>query len=218
MGRAGLRWRALGGVVGPAAFIGAWAVLGTRVAGYSPVENPISRLAAVDAPTRIAMTGGFAAFAAGVGLYATEASRAISPATGLAAGATALATLGVGALPLGSELGDMPHSIAAGSAYAALALTPIAGAVALRRGGRTGLARVSLAVGLTTGALLAASASGTSMTGLLQRAGLTLGDIWIATTALAVIKPSRLMNERSSGTCGGAAPPPNRTAPEDPSQ
>lgn len=218
MDRAGLRWGALGGVVGPAAFIGAWAVLGTRAAGYSPIENPISRLAAVDAPTRVAMTGGFVAFAAGVALYATEASRAISPATALAAGATAVATLGVGALPLGSDLGDMPHAIAAGSAYTALALTPIAGGAALRRSGRTGLARVSVAVGLTTGALLAASASGTSMTGLLQRAGLTLGDIWIATTAIAVTKPSRLLNERSSGTSGGAAPPPNRTPPEDPSK
>lgn len=191
MACSGTRWRALGGVVGPVAFIGAWAVLGPRVQGYSPVADPISRLAAVGAPTRVAMTGGFAVFAAGVGLYATEASRAISPATGLAAGVTALATLGVGALPLGSSVGEVPHAVAAGGAYAALTLTPIAGASALRRSGRAGLARLSMVVGVASGVLLAASSSGTSMTGMLQRAGLTLGDAWIASTAIAVARGSR---------------------------
>lgn len=183
-----VRWRALGGVVGPAAFIGAWAVLGTRLAGYSPVENPISRLAAVDAPTRAVMTGGFAAFAAGVGLYATEARKALSPATALAAGATAVATLGVGALPLGSDLGDGPHAVAAGAAYTALALTPVAGALAFGRRGQRGLFRLSMGAGIATGALLAASASGTSFTGLFQRAGLTVGDVWIAATALGITR------------------------------
>ena len=45
------RARALGGVVGPGVFIATWAVLGARAEGYSPVQDPISRLAATDAST-----------------------------------------------------------------------------------------------------------------------------------------------------------------------
>ena len=43
---------ALGGMVGPAAFVGAWAVLGARLPGYDPTQDAISRLAADGAPTR----------------------------------------------------------------------------------------------------------------------------------------------------------------------
>lgn len=61
---------AAGGVVGPVAFITAWAVLGSTQPYYSPIADPISRLAAIDAPTSVAMTGGFLAFAAGALLCA----------------------------------------------------------------------------------------------------------------------------------------------------
>ena len=54
----------MGGIVGPAAFIGAW-VAGTVVLdGYSPITDAISRLAAVGADTRWLMSTGFLAFAA----------------------------------------------------------------------------------------------------------------------------------------------------------
>ncbi|MGB4746437.1 MAG: DUF998 domain-containing protein, partial [Candidatus Microthrix parvicella] len=49
----------MGGIVGPAAFIGAW-VAGTVVLdGYSPITDAISRLAAVGADTRWLMSTGF---------------------------------------------------------------------------------------------------------------------------------------------------------------
>ena len=182
------RARALGGVVGPAAFIAAWSILGSRLEGYSPVENPISRLAAVGAPTRVAMTGGFVAFAAGVSGYAVEARRTLSPSTAVAAGVTAVATLAVGALPLGASFGDTPHAVAAGSAYAALALTPLAGAAAFRAQGRHGLARLSIGTAVAIAALLVGSTMDTEMTGLFQRSGLTVGDVWIAATAIGMAR------------------------------
>ena len=43
------RWRAFAGIAGPATFIAAWSVLGATRSGYSPVHDPISRLAAVEA-------------------------------------------------------------------------------------------------------------------------------------------------------------------------
>ena len=54
--------------MGPAAFVAAWAVSGATTDGYSPVHDAISDLAAVGAPTRVAMTAGFVVF--GVGLIA----------------------------------------------------------------------------------------------------------------------------------------------------
>jgi hypothetical protein len=49
-----VRLLALGGVIGPVAFVGSWALAGATTAGYSPLDSAISELAAVDAPTRVA--------------------------------------------------------------------------------------------------------------------------------------------------------------------
>src|SRR4051812_28975626 len=107
--------RALGGIVGPAAFVAAWASLGPRAPDYSPVHDPISRLAAVGAPTRVAMTAGFLAFSAGVLPASTVLRRTHSPATGAAAATAALATAAVALAPLGASFGDVPHAAAAGT-------------------------------------------------------------------------------------------------------
>ena len=66
------RWRSIAGAVAPSVFITAWAVLGARTDGYSPVDDPISRLAAVGAPTRIPMTAALVAYAIGLGAYAGQ--------------------------------------------------------------------------------------------------------------------------------------------------
>ena len=63
-----LRLLALGGVIGPLTFIGCWAIAGAVTDGYSPIDDAISDLAAVDASTRVAMTVGFVVF--GLGLIA----------------------------------------------------------------------------------------------------------------------------------------------------
>ena len=164
---------AIGGIAGPAAFITAWAVLGARAKHYSPVHDPISRLAAVGAPTRTAMTTGMLAFAAGAALYAVAARDHLSPRVGAFAAANAAATLGVAALPLEGFGGEIGHVTAASIAYATLAAMP---ALSGLRGGRVLAALI--------GASLVASGLDDAHTGLFQRLGLTLGDVFIVGTAL----------------------------------
>ena len=180
------RWLAAGGVVGPLAFIAAWAVLGARRAGYSPIEDPISRLAAVGSPTRPAMTAGLVAFGVGVTAYAA-ALRSEMPSAATTAAATAVASFAIAATPLDSSLGGGPHAAAAGVAYATLAATPILGARHLSRRGDQLAARASVVAGLVSGAALLASATLTRGHGLLQRAGLTAGDLWIIVTASSMV-------------------------------
>jgi hypothetical protein len=166
------RLAALGGVVGPLAFISAWAVLGARTKHYDPTRDPISRLAAIGAPTRGAMTGGFLAFSAGLLLYVLAVRDRLPRVAALAA-ANAVATLGVAALPLEGFGGSAGHALAAGSGYLTLAAMPAASGL---RGGKLLSTAIAVALGL--------SVAGTERTGLFQRTGLTIGDAWIVATAL----------------------------------
>src|SRR6202011_5852755 len=52
-------WPVGGGGIGPAAFVTAWATTGAATKGYSPIDDAISRLAAVGTTTRPFMTAGF---------------------------------------------------------------------------------------------------------------------------------------------------------------
>lgn len=182
------RWRALGGVLGPLAFVGAWYVLGHRRAGYSPVHDPISRLAAVDASTRWAMSTGFVVFGAGVGLYATELAAALPGKAATAVATTAAATLGLALTPLDSSVGGSAHAVAAGVAYTALAATPVLAAKPLAAHGNPGAARISTVLGVATGVALLASVVTSTRTGLLQRIGLTIGDTWIFVSACVLFR------------------------------
>ncbi|HLF60020.1 MAG TPA: DUF998 domain-containing protein, partial [Acidimicrobiia bacterium] len=58
---------AAGAIWGPALFILGWVVSGFMIDGYSPMQDHISSLAGVSAPSRLVMNLGFAAFVAGVG-------------------------------------------------------------------------------------------------------------------------------------------------------
>jgi hypothetical protein len=182
------RVAAIGGIAGPAAFIGAWATLGARAENYAPTQDPISRLAAVGAPTRAEMTGGFIAFAVGVSLYALSARDRLSPRVASFALANAAATLGVAAVPLEGFGGSTAHAAAAGSAYAALAALPAAGATALDERGHRAAARASRVTAVLVGAALLWSVVGPTRHGLFQRLGLTLGDVWIAATAVWILR------------------------------
>ena len=182
------RWRAVGGVLGPAAFITAWAVLGARTDGYSAVDDPISRLAAVDAPTRAPMTAGLLAYALGVGLYAGQLRDDLSRPVALAAALNVVGTLAIAATPLDSALGGAPHAAAAGLSYASLGAIPILAAAPLLRRGHRGAARASTVLGACTLGALAVSASGADHTGLWQRIGLTLGDVWLIASALWLLR------------------------------
>ncbi len=181
-----IRLAALGGVVGPAAFIGAW-VIGSAVApAYSAVDDPISRLGAVGADTRPLMTVGFVAFGIGVPLYAVASRVFVGGLGWVTAAATGLATLAVAALPLDrSPTVDTWHGIAATTAYVALAATPILSARRLGERGRRRLARLGIVCASVTTTSLALSVTGLP-TGLFQRIGLTAGDLWIMAAAMAV--------------------------------
>ena len=80
--------------------------------------------------------------------------------------------------------------MAAGSTYLALAALPVLASGALSRSGRRRAAQASVALGLAAGAALALSTVAEPV-GLFQRAGITLVDVWIVASALAIIRPLR---------------------------
>jgi hypothetical membrane protein len=168
------------GVIGPAAFIGAWALGGAVLDSYSPVEDAISRLAASGAETAPLMTGGFVVF----GLSMVAFSRAVRDAVGwlpaASVAATGIATLGVAATPLDTGV-DGLHGVFAFVGYATLAAAPLLAAPRLRGGWRA----VSVVAGALTAASLAATVVGPA-SGLFQRTGLSIGDAWLAAIAVGM--------------------------------
>jgi hypothetical protein len=185
------RWLALGGILGPASFIAAWALLGTRASGYSPVDEPISRLAGVGADARGPMTVGIVSLGVGVGAYAAILPSTLGRRTAIAAATTVAARRRSPSLSLGTPVGGIPHAVAAGVAYASLAATPLSAARVLGGRGRIRQARVSVAAGVICGAALLGSATLDTRTGLLQRVGLTVGHMWIAASATSILRRGR---------------------------
>jgi hypothetical membrane protein len=201
---AGTRARrcALGGVIGPTAFIAAWSIAGRALSHYSAIDDAISDLAEIGAPTRPWMTAGFIVFGVGVSAYAVALRDSLPRWSWITAAATGLATLGVAAAPLGrSSAGDTLHGVFAGAGYVTLALTPLLAARPLRRAGRPRVANLSVAAGSLSGlALLATTVS--SANGFFQRLGLTIGDVWIVVTAIEILR-DRLTTPRRSNDVRG---------------
>jgi hypothetical membrane protein len=146
-----------GGVIGPVAFVAAWVVTGFATDGYSPVHDPISDLAAVDAPHRWWMTAGFVVFTGGLVTYGLALRARRGGPAWVAAVITGLATLGS---------------------------TALLSAQVLARNGAIAWARFGVVIGIMTLGALALTLTG-SATGLWQRVGLTTGDVWIVATTLA---------------------------------
>lgn len=177
------RLLALGGIIGPVSFVAAWAFSGEATPGYSPTDDAISQLAAVHAPTRIAMTTGFIVFGVGVVAFGL-ALRATQGGPGwIAAVGTGGSTIAVAATPLGALSSDVVHGTFATFGYVCLVAIPLLSARPLARAGRTGLARFAWLTAGVAGACLVASAAG-SASGFWQRAGLAAGDLWILTRAI----------------------------------
>lgn len=182
-----VRTAALGGVIGPAGFIGAW-VIGAAIteAPYSSIDDAISRLAAVGSDTRWVMTAGFVTFGMSLPVYAWALRSTIPGRAWITATVTGLATLAVAAAPLDrSGMVDSVHGIFAGIGYLALAATPLLAHAPLLALGHRRLARLGLAAGLTSAIALTLTATNLP-TGLFQRIGLTVSDAWIIATALAI--------------------------------
>lgn len=162
-------------------FAGSWAVLGMRADGYDPTRDAISRLAALGAPTRPAMTAGLLALGAGMTLYGLALRPGRAWWLPVANGATAAA---VAALPLGGGY-DTAHGVAAGLGYATLAAIPIA-TVPLWPG-PSGRARLAVATGVACGLCLLASLL-VAQDGLLQRVGLSIGHLWVVVSAVGLLR------------------------------
>jgi hypothetical membrane protein len=183
----GIRLAALGGVVGPAAFIGGWTI-GNVVTSraYSPVHDAISRLAELGADTRPLMTTGFIGFGIGLPIYAYALRRTVAGTAWMTAAMTGVATLAVAASPLArSARFDTWHAAFATIGYVSLAATPLLAARHLRRDGHRGLARFGVLAGAVSAVALALTATGLP-TGLFERIGLTTADAWIVTSALTI--------------------------------
>jgi hypothetical membrane protein len=179
---------AAAGLAGPAFFIADWAILGTRAHGYSPVHDAISELARMHAPTRLAMTAGFVVLGTALPIYSQAVREALPGSAWKFVLTHGIATLGVAAFPLGTTTSGNIHGAFAAVAYASLAAVPIAAGVALRRAARPELARTSTATGAVCAAALLASVIGPAHGhGLLQRIGLTTGDVWLMTSAAALL-------------------------------
>jgi hypothetical protein len=100
------------------------------------LEDSISDLAAVDAPSRVLMTLGFAAYVFGGGTSAWPLRQVIGKPAVFALGLNAALTLGVMLTPSGrSPDTDILHAFFAVLADFSLALVGQLGAVALRRRG-----------------------------------------------------------------------------------
>jgi hypothetical protein len=177
---------ALGGVIGPVTFVGAWATAGSSTAGFSSVQGAISDLAAVGAPTRVTMTIGFVGFGLGAIAFGLALHDTLEGRAWIAAIATGACTLGVAAAPLGGWTGDGVHATFAGLGYATLVALPALAARPLADHDRAGWARASVAVSTVSAVCLLASTLGPAH-GLWQRLGLSTGDAWIVATASAII-------------------------------
>ncbi|CAN5390092.1 hypothetical protein BH23ACT3_BH23ACT3_22410 [soil metagenome] len=188
-GPATVRALALGGIVGPAAFVGAWVTAGAITSlDVSPIDDAISRLAAVGSDTRVLMSAGLVVFGCGLVSYAVALRRVVGGPAWIAAATTGIATLGVAATPLDHSGGvDALHAVFATVCYVSLVAVPALAARPLRRCGQRGLAGAGVLAAAVSAVCLATSVAGLP-TGLLQRVGLTSSDLWIAASAVAIVR------------------------------
>jgi hypothetical membrane protein len=173
-------------VIGPAVFVGSWAIAGAATARYSAVNNAISDLAAVHSSTQVAMTAGFVLYGLGLIAFGIALREVLEGHAWMAAIATGGCTLGVAATPLGGWSGDAVHATFAGLGYAAIVALPLLAAAPLARSGRAGWARASVLTSTISAACLLATTLGPAH-GLFQRLGLTIGDAWIVVAASALV-------------------------------
>ncbi len=171
-------------------FLLGWIISALRTDGYSVVEDAISRLAAVGAPTRWLMSAGFVGFTIGVGVFAFGLRGVLNGPAWVAALIASIATLGVALFPLDYSNGvDLLHGAAAFTGYIALSALPLFAAPELARRGHLRAARVSRICGTISAMALAATLLGPAH-GLFQRIGVTVGDTWIVATALWLLAQS----------------------------
>ncbi len=178
---------AIGGVIGPVSFIGAWVVgaLTTSV-DYSMIDDAISRLAAVGADSRALMTTGFVTFGVALPVFGSAMRRHVAGSGWIAAVTTGIATLAVAATPLDrSSTVDTLHGVFATVGYISLIAVPLLSFGPLRTDGHDRLALAGALAATVSTASLVLSSTGLP-TGFFQRLGLTATDLWIITLAISI--------------------------------
>lgn len=186
------RWRAVTGVLAPAFFIGGWAVCGALRQDCDPLDEAISQLAREGTPDRLGMTAGFVGFGVLLPVFAQQLPGLLGAGRALRVSATVAgaSTLAVAAFPLQREAGgagDQLHATAAGIGYLAMAVSPALAVGPLRRSGRRTAAGASALASAVSVAALAASLT-TGQTGLWQRVGLGVVDVWFASVAVWALR------------------------------
>lgn len=184
-------WSALGLAAGPAAFISGWLIGGARTPDYSPIDDAISRIAAVGAPNRDLMTTAFVAYGVSVIIGSTALRTSPLRRCWWLAAVNGAATIAVAALPLEHSASmDTWHGVAAGIGYASITALPLVSAGPLRRLGHDRAATLAIIGGVTSGACLVATTV-TNANGFFQRFGLTVGDVWLISTGIALFRAGR---------------------------
>jgi hypothetical protein len=185
-----IRLLALGGVIGPLTFVGCWAIAGAVTHGYSAIDDAISDLAAVDATTtRLAMTVGFVVFGVGLVAFGLALRPTLAGGAWIAAIATGGCTIAVAATPLGGWSGDSVHAAFAGLGYASIVLLPALAAPEFAARGRVGWSHACWLAATAAASCLVARTFGPAH-GAWQRLGLSIGDVWIVSAAVALATAS----------------------------
>ena len=177
----------MGLVLAPMVFIVGWNVGGRLTLDYSPMHQAISRIAAVGAPQRSLMTAAFVGYSAWILAAIPAVRRTYVERIWPALLVNGLATLAVAALALDrSHIIDVGHGVAATAGYLSLAAVPILGAKPLKEAGfaKSAMASWLAAAGILAFLLLTLVLDAK---GFAQRAGLTIGDVWLACTGFAIV-------------------------------
>jgi len=190
-------------VVAPVVFVVGWAVAGASIDGFSPVRLAISELAAFTSPRRWPMFAVLLGYGAAMVIGSAALRRSTLRSTGVAALVHGVATMVVATTPVHrSSMVDAIHGVGAVVAYATLAAMALLAVRPLRRAGRPAAAVASLVMGAAVAVALAL-ANGNDRTGLFQRIGTTLGNLWTVAAGLALLAGALSTGGRASGPSEG---------------
>jgi hypothetical protein len=144
------------------------------------------------------MTAGFLAYSIGVAAFSIPVD-VLGRRGATATAANAVATAALAALPLHDNGDNRAHVAAAGAVYISLTLVPLLSAHRHHQAGNRTRSAALTAAGLVAGACLALSVIYPRGRGGWQRAGLTAGQAWIASTARwDLLRGNRLSVTRST--------------------
>lgn len=183
------------GIAGPVLFVGGWVASAALRPGYSSLHEAISQLARIGAPHRLLMTGAFVGFGVAMPFFARPCARALGGKRAMIAAITiaGLATFGVGCCPLsrsGGGVRDVVHGSFATIGYIAMVASASLGSDAFRRRSKPAPALASAAVAIVAAAALSATPFG-RYSGLFQRLGLTVVDVWFVAVAVSLLMDRR---------------------------